>query len=128
LHADRVSIEQLILNLLLNARDSIVEHRKTADNGYSGRITIATDQADDGVRLIIEDNGAGIPEDIARNMWSPFFTTKRGTNGTGIGLSISGRILREHNAGIRVESAPGRGASFIMTFPVLRERSGVESS
>ncbi len=127
-HGDRISIEQLIINLLLNARDAIMERQKTAENGYTGRITIATEQTDDGVRLLVEDNGTGIPEDIVKKIWSPFFTTKRRASGTGIGLSISSRILREHNADIRVESTPGRGARFIMTFPASRERIGAASS
>jgi len=128
MHGDRISIEQLIINLLLNARDAIMERQKTAEDGYTGRITIATEQADDRVRLLIEDNGTGIPEDVVKKIWSPFFTTKRRASGTGIGLSISSRILREHNADISVESAPGRGACFIMTFPAPRERVGTVSS
>lgn len=128
MHGDRISIEQLIINLLLNARDAILERQKTAENGYTGRITIATEQTDDGVRLLIEDNGTGISEDIVKKIWSPFFTTKRRAHGTGIGLSISHRILHEHGADIKVESAPGRGARFIMTFPATRERVGAVSS
>lgn len=123
-HGDRISIEQLVINLLINARDAIVDRQKTAGEGFTGRITIATEQAGDGVRLFIEDNGTGIPEDIIKKIWSPFFTTKRRTSGTGIGLSISSRILREHNAAVSVESTPGNGARFVMTFPVQRERIG----
>ncbi len=121
-HGDRISIEQMIINLLLNARDAIVDRRKTAGDGFTGRITIATEQAGDGVRLFIEDNGTGIPEDIIKKIWFPFFTTKRRASGTGIGLSISSRILREHNAAVSVESPPGQGARFVMTFPFQRER------
>lgn len=121
-HGDRISIEQLVINLLLNARDAIVDRQKTAGEGFTGRITLATEQAGDDVRLFIEDNGTGIPEDIIKKIWSPFFTTKRRASGTGIGLSISSRILREHNAAISVESTPGLGTRFIMTFPAQHER------
>ncbi len=75
--------------------------------------------------LIIEDNGCGIPEDIVPKIWTPFFTTKRKDKGTGIGLSLSHRIIKEHNAEVSVDSSEN-GTVFTITFPVESPSSPAE--
>lgn len=118
---DRISLEQLVINLLINARDAIIERKKAEHDDYTGKITICTDCTASGVRLIIEDNGTGISQDIVKKIWSPFFTTKRRSNSTGVGLSISNKILKEHNAAVTIDSQPGVGTRFTMHFPLRKE-------
>lgn len=121
IYGDKISLEQLIINLLLNARDAINERKKIETEGFTGTIKIISDCAPGGVRLLIEDNGIGISQELIRKIWSPFFTTKRRGNSTGIGLSISNKILREHHAQVSVESLPRQGARFTIDFPVRSE-------
>lgn len=127
IYGDTISLELLIINLLINARDAILERRR-AESEHTGKITIISDSLPEGVNLIIEDNGTGIPQEIIKKIWSPFFTTKRKSNSTGIGLSISNKILREHNAEVRLESSPGSGSRFIVLFPVRRENQVIAVS
>jgi len=71
------------------------------------------------VRLTVRDTGPGISPDVLPRIFDPFYTTK--PDGTGLGLSISYGIVSEHKGTIDVESAPGGGTTFILTFPTARE-------
>ncbi len=116
IYGDNLSLEQLFINLILNAKDAIALKRE-AYKEHSGIIKITTTYNDETVKLIIEDNGIGIPEDIIPKIWTPFFTTKKKGKGTGIGLSLSHRIIREHNADVSINSS-GKGTVFTIIFPV----------
>jgi len=96
MYGDNISIEQLIVNLILNSKDAVIE-KKYIEPEIDGRIKVSTNVKDKKVRLIVEDNGVGIPKDIIPKIWSPFFTSKKRKHGTGIGLSISSKIIKEHN-------------------------------
>mgnify|MGYP001138015748 CR=1 FL=1 len=84
---DKLSLEQLIVNILMNSKDAILE-KPFASPEESGTIRITTFSDEQSVSMIIQDNGSGISEDIMNKIWSPFFTTKKREHGTGIGLSI----------------------------------------
>jgi signal transduction histidine kinase len=108
---DASALEQVVLNLLTNAAAAV-------DGG--GQIGIATRRHPERgacVQLIVTDSGAGIPADALPRIFDPFFSTKPG--GTGLGLSVSDGIVREHGGTIEVESAPGRGTRFTITLPAL---------
>ncbi|HEB91309.1 MAG TPA: GAF domain-containing protein [Deltaproteobacteria bacterium] len=107
-------LNQVFLNLLMNACDVLEE---------GGRITIRARAIDGGVRLEFEDTGPGIPEDIRRHIFNPFFTTKEVGKGTGLGLSLSHGIIERHGGKIRIESAPGGGARFVIELPLSAPRS-----
>lgn len=112
---DKISLEQLIVNIIMNSKDAILEKEfESADE--NGTIRITTSFADGMVMLIIQDNGSGISDDVKHKIWSPFFTTKKRSHGTGIGLSICSKILKEHNAEVDIQS-DSSGTIFTIRFP-----------
>jgi signal transduction histidine kinase len=114
-------LQQVFLNLFLNARDAIESGVSSggASGGTSGGLlTIETDRWNGAVRASVRDTGSGIaPENLAR-IFDPFFTTKGAVKGTGLGLSVSYGIVREHGGDIEVHSQPGKGTEFMLTFPI----------
>jgi signal transduction histidine kinase len=70
------------------------------------------------VWLEVSDNGCGMPEDVKKRIFEPFYTTKEVGKGTGLGLSISWEIVQRHNGEIEVTSAPGEGTRFRVTLPI----------
>ena len=120
INGDHIMLEQTIINFILNSKDAIILKHKSNDN-YYGVIKISTSSTQETVILNIEDNGTGMPPEMIEKIWSPFFTTKNRTNGTGVGLSISSKILNEHNARVNVKSSPD-GTCFIILFPI-REKN-----
>jgi two-component system NtrC family sensor kinase len=110
---DADTLQQVVLNLLTNARDALA-----AAGGDIYIRTATREGRPDLVELVVADTGPGIaPEDLTR-LFDPFFTTK--PTGTGLGLSISHGIVREHGGTIDVESSPGRGTRFVLAFPAIR--------
>ena len=105
-------LQQVFLNLFLNAKDAMpsggmLEVRSSANNGS--------------VEVEVTDTGLGIQrEDLAR-VFDPFFTTKATGRGTGLGLSVSYGIIKEHAGKIEVSSTPGKGTSFRLEFPAARK-------
>jgi two-component system, LuxR family, sensor kinase FixL len=106
-------MQQVLLNLLINAKDALVESGKP-----QRRVTITARVLDHGVRLTVADNGPGLAPDIAARLFDPFATTKRGRGGTGLGLSISKSIVEGYGGSIDVESRPGEGATFVVWLPI----------
>ena len=106
-------INQVVLNLLLNAQQAIA-----ATGHVGGRIEIGTRSSRKEVTLEIRDDGCGIPAEIHSRIFDPFFTTKPVGEGTGLGLSISHSIVSDHGGRIELESTPGQGACFRVILPV----------
>ncbi len=120
---DPMKIEQVIINMLTNAVQSIVEKNHTMSlRGlqHNGLIIISTQKVDDTVHIDIIDNGMGIPDDIKGKIFDPFFTTRPPGEGTGLGLSVCHRIIEEHSGSIRVESNGGL-TTFSIFLPVQSE-------
>lgn len=111
---DSQQVQQVILNLLLNAEQAIEE------KGIEGRIVITTGQSEDRkrFRVWISDNGIGIADQHKERIFDPFFTTRPVQQGAGLGLSISHGIVTEHGGTIRVESRKGEGATFVVEIPL----------
>ena len=115
---DAHQLQQVILNLLLNAEQAILqaraERQKNEGEGVRGRdrITVRTrlDRVEgaEWVRMEVEDNGPGIPSDVLPRIFEPFFTTKAVGQGTGLGLSVSYGIVEQHGGRLDAESVPGR--------------------
>jgi PAS domain S-box-containing protein len=106
---DAGTLQQVLLNLVTNAREAM---------GQGGEIRIETGPAAERpgwVRIAISDTGPGIsPEELSK-VFDPFYTTKR--SGTGLGLSVSYGIIKDHHGTVDVQSVPGRGTTFVLTFP-----------
>jgi signal transduction histidine kinase len=107
--ADPIKIEQVVLNVLLNAIHSITP---------PGKIGITTHAAGDFIKIIISDTGCGIPEEYVGKIFDPFYTTKDSTKGTGLGLAVSYGIIKKHGGDIEVKSTVGKGSTFIVRLPI----------
>jgi signal transduction histidine kinase len=105
-------LEQVLTNLLVNARDAVL-----AAKG-KGEIVIETRATGEAIELLVRDNGTGISKENQKKIFDPFFTTKDVGAGTGLGLAVSFGILKRHNATISVESSPGKGSTFTVKFPL----------
>jgi PAS domain S-box-containing protein len=109
---DPHQLMQVFLNLILNAEQAIREQR---DRGTL-RVRLTSDE--DSVIAIFQDDGGGIPDQILPSIFDPFYTTRRPGRGTGLGLSVSRAILREHGGNVEATAAPGGGAVFTVTLPI----------
>ncbi|MFO1477750.1 MAG: ATP-binding protein [Verrucomicrobiota bacterium] len=127
-HGDDHQLQQAVLNLLLNAVEAM---------GSEGTLTVATDlQGSEAahalregggtpgavLRLRITDTGTGIAPEILNSIFEPFFTTKR--EGTGLGLSVTRRIIEDHAGRLEVQSTPGKGTTFTVLLPMTLETTG----
>jgi nitrogen-specific signal transduction histidine kinase len=108
-------LQQVFLNLFLNARDAMEE---------GGVLRIRSASSNGSAIIDVADNGKGIPREALARIYDPFFTTKAAKRGTGLGLSVSYGIVREHGGTIEVESLPGAGTCFHLDFPVMERAAG----
>lgn len=105
-------LQQVFLNLFLNARDAMPQ---------GGMLEVRTAAHNGTVEIEVADTGNGISREHIHKIFDPFFTTKSGGRGTGLGLSVSYGIIKEHAGKIDVRSTPGRGTSFHVEFPAVRK-------
>jgi signal transduction histidine kinase len=111
-------IEQVLINLIINAG-----HAADKEDSWI-KLTVRRGKAEaDPVEILIEDNGAGIPEDVLRHIFDPFYTTKERGVGTGLGLAISQKIAEDHEGTLTVKSTVGEGTCFTITLPAYREHA-----
>lgn len=112
LRADASQIEMVLLNLVKNAREAF---QTSGEEGDDRRITLRAGSDHKGHAFIeVEDSGPGITQDLREEIFIPFFTTK--TSGTGVGLSVSKQIMQLHGGDIRISTAAGGGARFVLDF------------
>jgi len=132
--ADPSAIDQIITNLCINARDAMPD---------GGDLTIATSNLNLKeeplteiphpagiyyVKLVVSDNGVGMPRDIQRHIFEPFFTTKELGHGTGLGLSTVYGLVQQHDGVIQFKSTPGEGTVFTIYFPAFRNAAAAPPS
>ncbi|MBT9587096.1 GHKL domain-containing protein [bacterium] len=106
-------IQQVLCNLLLNARDAMV-----TGEGSTRDITVSTFEKEGWACLSVRDTGPGMSDELLARVMEPFFTTKAVGQGTGLGLSISQQIVAAHEGQLRVASAPGQGSEFTVALPL----------
>lgn len=122
--ADPNRLEQVFMNLLLNARDAIEDKCAGATCGpRDRRITLRTRARRRTVMAEVADTGVGIPRDLGSRIFEPFFTTKQVGKGTGLGLSISYGIVQDYGGTIHARPRSGQGARFILMFPRISNNS-----
>ena len=109
---DYFQMQQVLLNIIINAEQSVVEANER------GTLTIATQRRNGTVVISVTDNGLGISQEHLGQVFKPFFTTKKTGKGTGLGLSICHRIVAEHSGQIYARSTPGEGATFYVELPI----------
>jgi PAS domain S-box-containing protein len=110
--ADRAQLEQVLINLAVNARDAMPE---------GGTLAIAVSRAAAGVRITVADDGLGMPEEVRDRAFEPFFTTKDPGEGTGLGLATVHGIVTDSGGTVEIESTPGRGTVVTIFLPGCRE-------
>ncbi|MBI2608319.1 MAG: HAMP domain-containing histidine kinase [Deltaproteobacteria bacterium] len=115
--AEPNQLEQVLLNLLNNAKDA-VSHSETPHIQLSSRLL------NHHIEIEVRDNGEGIAPDIQKKIFEPFFTTKPRGTGTGLGLAICKKIIESHSGTIRANSKPSEGTSFIISLPLKQEQKG----
>ncbi len=128
LFADATNLDQIILNLTLNARDAMphdgsIVIESALENVPRASIPATADSAAPGahLRITIADTGVGMDEETARHVFEPFFTTKEVGQGTGMGLATVQGIAQQHGGWVAVESTPGQGSAFHVYLPAAAE-------
>jgi DNA-binding NtrC family response regulator/nitrogen-specific signal transduction histidine kinase len=116
---DERELEQLFLNLLLNARDAMP---------HGGKLFISTQNEEDGLMVRIADTGIGVPQDRLPHLFTPFYTTKDAGQGTGLGLAICVAIVERHRGRIDASSEVGRGTTMSVLLPAMASPAEPEPS
>src|SRR5271156_2764225 len=116
--AEPTGLEQVLINLILNARDAGARVIRVESGPAPGRPGY--------LRLSVSDDGSGIESEVLGKLFQPFFTTK--AKGTGLGLWLSQRIIQDHGGSMTVESVKGKGATFAITLPTMAEPSAGHGS
>ena len=111
-HGSTTRLQQVFLNLFMNARDAMPS---------GGMLEIRTAANNGSVEIEVTDTGVGIHPENLHRIFDPFFTTKSSARGTGLGLSVSYGIVKEHAGRVDVRSTPGKGTSFRLEFPAARK-------
>jgi polar amino acid transport system substrate-binding protein len=115
IRGNRQRLEQVLINLIQNSCEALASQ--------DAAISLASryDANSDEVEVLVHDQGTGIAEEIINRITDPFFTTKRSYGGTGLGLSVSAGIIKEHQGRLRFSSSPEAGTTAIISFPAWRE-------
>ena len=108
-------IQQVFVNILLNAVDAISENKRTAK---VEKISVKSESNGDEVTLTFSDSGPGIKEESLTKVFEPFFTTKKEGKGTGLGLWVSYGIVKSFQGDIKIKSKLNEGTTFIIKLPI----------
>lgn len=123
-------LHQVLMNLITNAKDALNDRFPDSHPEKTLRVfsTFVTKKKESLLRISVEDNGAGIPNDIEKDLFRPFFTTKSNRSGTGLGLAISRRIVQDAGGQLSFETVPGKGTVFHVDLNFLHSNREEESA
>lgn len=113
INADKVHLEQILMNLVVNARDAIQEVED-----IQGRIQLSIESRDQEIVILCRDNGLGIPDEIKQKIFEPFYTTKEKGKGTGLGLSTVIGLVKQHHGDLKIHSPSEGGTEFRVILPI----------
>lgn len=114
--SDHLQLQQIFLNIINNSIDAI---------GKDGEITIVSHMVAGEVRVVIQDDGPGMKDEVVKHIFEPFFTTKETGEGTGLGLSITYGLIKKLGGDITVRSTLGMGTAFTITIPTQRDNNDI---
>ena len=110
---------RVMVNLTMNACQSMAEKRRAQGIRYTPWLAVTTERSEEGVTITVKDNGTGMSEDTMSRMFNPFFTTRQTGRNSGLGLSLVWDIVREHGGTIEATSEPGEGATITVCLPEI---------
>jgi signal transduction histidine kinase len=114
----RMELEQVLVNLIHNSLQSLPDRDRTI------RVSASKNDSSGSVEIVVRDEGAGMPPDVLKNIFRPFFTTKQDSGGLGLGLSISRSIIERHKGTLRFDSETGMGTTARILLPGSASREG----
>lgn len=123
IHGNTFKIEQVMLNLLSNARDTMEDKRSLMGNDYEPAITLDALVENENFIVKVTDNGMGMTEEQLKHILKPFITGKAPGKGTGLGLAISQKIIAEHKGEISFSSIPSKGTTAKISLPLVVKES-----
>ena len=112
-------LNQVFMNIMVNACQAIVEKQKDSGDDTPGKISVQTFERGDEVGIRFQDTGIGMSEEVKKKLFEPFFTTKSVGDGTGMGMAITYGIIERHNGRLEVESTPGEGTTVTIFLPKI---------
>ena len=119
---------EAILNLVTNACYAMGMKRETLGAGYEPILAVSSRLVDDMVEIRVRDNGPGIPDDVVGHIFNPFYSTRQGALGAGLGLPIAADVARRLGGDLVVDTVDGDYAEFTMSLPVATDAAAVRDS
>ena len=111
-------LARVVFNVVSNACHALIDRQQQQDrDAYFPWLRLTTSLQETNVRITVSDNGVGMTPEVLEKMFNPFFTTRQANQGTGLGMSVSNDVVREHGGTIGVESQPGEGTEITITLP-----------
>ena len=115
--ADSDQIQQALMALLINAGEAVEK---------GGSVAVRTERCVEGIEIVVEDDGPGMEPDVARRVFEPFYTTKSGSSGVGLGLAVVYGIMERHGGSVELTTAPGKGSRFALVLPINGPGTDIE--
>ncbi|MGI9114889.1 MAG: response regulator [Chthoniobacterales bacterium] len=117
---DTTQLTRAVQNVIVNAIQACAEKK--------GAVSVTCVRKDFYADILVSDTGSGVPAELMAKIWEPYFTTKQGKSGTGLGLYITKKVIEDHQGSIKVDSTPESGTTFTLRLPLINEQGGASTS